>query len=76
VVGNSRSITQSDFHGAAIDAHDVVFRVNLAPTRLFEPYVGNKTTYRVLDAETVKVGKAPPTQVDGAASLETPRSVS
>lgn len=59
VVGNSRGLTNSDFHGAAIDAHDAVFRVNLAPTRLYEPYVGNRTTYRVLDADTLKVSSSP-----------------
>mmetsp|Transcript_94768 Transcript_94768/g.148224 ORF Transcript_94768/g.148224 Transcript_94768/m.148224 type:complete len:326 (-) Transcript_94768:77-1054(-) len=33
--------------GIDIDAHDIVFRFNTAPTQGFEDYVGNKTDYRV-----------------------------
>jgi hypothetical protein len=55
VVGNSADLSASDFHGAAIDAHEAVFRINLAPTVTYEPYVGNRTTYRVLDAATIEV---------------------
>ena len=35
--------------GAAIDAHDAVFRINGAPTSGFEPHVGNKTTFRLVN---------------------------
>mmetsp|Transcript_39375 Transcript_39375/g.71672 ORF Transcript_39375/g.71672 Transcript_39375/m.71672 type:complete len:474 (-) Transcript_39375:167-1588(-) len=34
-------------YGAEIDAHDVVFRFNDAPTARFERYVGNRTDVRV-----------------------------
>jgi hypothetical protein len=33
----------------AIDAHDVVFRQNQAPTATYELFVGEKTTFRVLN---------------------------
>ena len=35
--------------GAAIDAHDAVFRANLAVTSGFEEYVGRRTTVRVIN---------------------------
>lgn len=34
--------------GVQIDTHDAVFRLNDGPTAGFEPYVGTKTTVRVL----------------------------
>ncbi|GBG88528.1 hypothetical protein CBR_g47998 [Chara braunii] len=52
VVGNGPSVGRSDTNGEAIDRHDAVFRVNFAPKKFFESYVGNKTTYRVLDDST------------------------
>ena len=44
VVG-SASTMQGKRQGAAVDAHDVVFRFNNAPTRGFEQDVGSKTTF-------------------------------
>ena len=44
VVG-SASTMQGKRQGAAVDAHDVVFRFNNAPTRGFEQDVGRKTTF-------------------------------
>lgn len=35
--------------GSAIDEHDAVFRFNDGPTEGFETYVGNKTTFRVIN---------------------------
>ena len=48
VVGNSPKLLESEHSGGAIDSHDAVFRLNRAPTRFYEQYVGNTTTFRVL----------------------------
>ena len=47
VVGASRNLLGSRY-GDLIDAHDVVFRVNRAPTRRFREDVGDKTTFHVM----------------------------
>jgi beta-galactoside alpha-2,3-sialyltransferase (sialyltransferase 4A) len=47
VVGASRNLFGSRY-GRLIDAHDVVFRVNRAPTEFYETDVGDKTTYHVM----------------------------
>jgi len=48
IVGNSqRMLLRTD--GAEIDAHDVVMRLNNAPTMGFEPFVGSKTTHRLVN---------------------------
>jgi beta-galactoside alpha-2,3-sialyltransferase (sialyltransferase 4A) len=47
VVGASRNLLESRY-GSLIDAHDVVFRVNRAPTDGFASDVGKKTTYHVM----------------------------
>jgi hypothetical protein len=46
VVGASRNLLGSRY-GHLIDAHDVVFRVNRAPTEGFSDDVGRKTTHHV-----------------------------
>lgn len=46
VVGNSGRLLHAR-HGAEIDAHNAVFRINYAPTVGFEEYVGNKTSFDV-----------------------------
>ena len=43
VVSNAGSLLDAR-HGAAIDGHDCVFRMNRAPTRGYEAHVGSKTT--------------------------------
>lgn len=48
VVGSSGSLLIGEPRGALIDQHDAVFRVNYAPTRGYEEYVGHKTTVWVL----------------------------
>lgn len=48
LVGNSRSMLTQD-RGAEIDAHEVVLRLNQAPTAAFETYVGAKTTHRLVN---------------------------
>lgn len=50
VVGSAGSLRGSGF-GAAIDAHDAVFRVNAAPTAGHEASVGARTTWRVHNSE-------------------------
>lgn len=47
VVGASRNLLGSRY-GDLIDAHDVVFRVNRAPTAEFDRDVGDKTTHHVM----------------------------
>lgn len=47
VVGASRNLRGSRY-GELIDGHDVVFRVNRAPTAEFEVDVGGKTTHHVM----------------------------
>lgn len=45
VVGNGGSLLLYRL-GAAVDAHDVVIRLNGGPTKSFEQHVGRKTTFR------------------------------
>ena len=45
IVGNSGSVLNHEY-GAFIDTHDVVVRFNEAPTKLFQRYIGSKTTQR------------------------------
>ena len=47
VVGASRNLLGSGY-GELIDAHDVVFRVNRAPTDAYDSDVGVKTTHHVM----------------------------
>jgi beta-galactoside alpha-2,3-sialyltransferase (sialyltransferase 4A) len=47
VVGASRNLLGSGY-GDLIDAHDVVFRVNRAPTQAYGSDVGRKTTHHVM----------------------------
>eukprot|EP00854_Cymbomonas_tetramitiformis_P000651 gene651-1083_t len=49
VVGNSGILKMTQY-GAEIDAHDVVVRLNQAPTRGYEKHVGQKTNIRLLNA--------------------------
>ncbi|KAK3263831.1 hypothetical protein CYMTET_27392 [Cymbomonas tetramitiformis] len=48
VVGNSGVLLQSKY-GSEIDEHDVVVRLNQAPTQGYEEIVGRKTTIRLLN---------------------------
>jgi hypothetical protein len=51
VVGNSGGIlSPAQPCGGEIDAHDAVWRINGAPVRGYERYVGSKETVRVLNA--------------------------
>ena len=45
LVGNSRSMLMQE-RGEEIDEHEVVLRLNQAPTNAFEKWVGSKTTHR------------------------------
>lgn len=47
VVGASRNLLGSGY-GELIDAHDVVFRINRAPTDDYESDVGERTTHHVM----------------------------
>ena len=46
VVGNAGALLKAN-NGTAIDAHDAVFRLNLAPTKGYEQHVGSRTTYDI-----------------------------
>jgi hypothetical protein len=48
LVGNARSLLGAA-NGDEIDAHDAVMRINQATTLGFEPFVGNKTTWRLVN---------------------------
>ena len=48
VVGNSGMLQEVRW-GAAIDAHDAVFRFNDGPTAGFEEVAGSRTTYRLIN---------------------------
>lgn len=49
VVGNSGSLLLGEY-GEEIDAADVVFRVNQAPTQRYAKHTGTKTDFRLLNA--------------------------
>ena len=53
VVGNAPSLLKFSF-GEEIDAHDAVFRINLAPTKSYEKHVGSRTTVRVLNSQVTR----------------------
>ena len=48
MVGNSGHLLRTEY-GADIDEHDVVMRINQAPTVSYEKFVGKKTTHRLLN---------------------------
>ena len=49
IVGNSGTLRLGERHGKSIDEHDVVWRMNQAPTAQYEIFVGQKTTARLLN---------------------------
>mmetsp|Transcript_16654 Transcript_16654/g.20033 ORF Transcript_16654/g.20033 Transcript_16654/m.20033 type:complete len:557 (-) Transcript_16654:274-1944(-) len=61
VVGNSGILLRYKF-GEAIDKHDAVFRLNEAPTKGYEEYVGRKTTIRVVEDERHLEARAQPSK--------------
>ena len=48
VVGNSGVLRLTEF-GRSIDSHDIVIRINQAPTRGYGRRVGQRTTFRILN---------------------------
>ena len=48
LVGNSGILKRTQF-GKSIDKHEAVMRVNQAPVKGYEKYVGSKVTYRMLN---------------------------
>ena len=53
VVGNS-GVTLLKEYGEEIDNHDAVIRINMAPIRGFEKYVGKRTTFDVVNSHNVR----------------------
>lgn len=49
VVGNSGTLLDSSY-GGIIDNHDIIFRMNQAPVKGYELYVGRKSTFRILNS--------------------------
>ena len=60
LVGNSRALLANDRLGELIDDHDIVMRLNQAPSKRFEKYVGHKTTHRLLNAKWTQAYKSNP----------------
>mmetsp|Transcript_24144 Transcript_24144/g.33234 ORF Transcript_24144/g.33234 Transcript_24144/m.33234 type:complete len:374 (-) Transcript_24144:106-1227(-) len=54
VIGNSGSLLATRY-GAAIDNHDVVVRMNIAPVAGKEIYVGRKTSVRMINSKWVRL---------------------
>lgn len=50
LVGNSGVMLVAK-QGKAIDAHDMVFRFNGAPTKGLEEYVGSRTDFRLVNSK-------------------------
>lgn len=53
VVGNSGVVLLRE-NGKEIDSHDAVIRINMAPVRGFETYVGSKTTFNIVNSHNVR----------------------
>ena len=54
LVGNAGSSLTAHF-GSAIDSADAVIRINQGPTRGYEPFVGSRTTYRLINKKWASV---------------------
>jgi len=54
IVGNSGSLLATRY-GPAIDSHDLVVRMNIAPTAGKETYVGKKTNLRMINSKWVRM---------------------
>lgn len=50
VVGNSGVLLTGASHGAFIDSHDMVIRINMAPTKGYASRVGSKTTLSFINS--------------------------
>ena len=53
LVGNSGTLVTKEF-GEDINAHDQIFRFNLAPTVGYEKHVGSRTTHELLNPENIR----------------------
>ena len=49
VIGNSGTLLDSSY-GGIIDNHDIIFRMNQAPVKGYELYVGRRSTFRILNS--------------------------
>mmetsp|Transcript_13098 Transcript_13098/g.15815 ORF Transcript_13098/g.15815 Transcript_13098/m.15815 type:complete len:423 (+) Transcript_13098:394-1662(+) len=53
VVGNSGVVLLRE-NGKEIDNHEAIMRINMAPVRGYEHYVGKKTTFNVVNSHNVR----------------------
>eukprot|EP00958_Prasinococcus_capsulatus_P001330 scaffold115_cov304-Prasinococcus_capsulatus_cf.AAC.24 len=53
IVGNSGVVLFKD-NGKRIDEHSAVFRINLAPVRGYETYVGRRTDFNIVNAHNIR----------------------
>eukprot|EP00899_Mesostigma_viride_P022620 jgi/Mesvir1/3542/Mv12012-RA.1 len=54
VVGNSGILLQQPL-GQEIDGHDAIFRMNFAPLRGYERFVGNGTTFSIINGKKLRI---------------------
>jgi hypothetical protein len=69
-VGNSGSLLEHEL-GAEIDAHEMVYRFNQAPTGGFAKHVGKRTDFESLNAHHAQVIVKEPTRGGTGAANET-----
>mmetsp|Transcript_6483 Transcript_6483/g.12169 ORF Transcript_6483/g.12169 Transcript_6483/m.12169 type:complete len:570 (+) Transcript_6483:372-2081(+) len=74
VVGNSGSLLLRNF-GRSIDSHDIVVRLNQAPTQRYAKHLGTKATFRVINKSWhSKYANAKPIKFNGPPASKIPPS--
>lgn len=65
LVGNGGKVLET-YHGAFIDQHSLVMRLNQAPTKGYSKYVGKKVSYRLFNALWTRIYAQSHTRDDGS----------